>query len=63
VPQKTPKPKPEVDPKAREALRDAEAKLVARLGEQKDAERQLAKARSEVEKARTAVERARRALL
>ena len=55
-------PKPEVDPKAREALREAEAKLVARLGEEREAERQLAKARRAVETARTAVERARRSL-
>jgi hypothetical protein len=61
-PKPTPPPKPEVDPKAREVLRAAEATLVARLGDEKEAERQLAKARGEVEKARTAVERARRAL-
>jgi hypothetical protein len=61
-PKPKPPPKPEVDPKAREALRAAEATLVARLGEQRDAERQLAKARSDVEKARSAVERARRAV-
>ncbi len=58
---KTP-PKPEVDPKAREALREAEATLVARLGEEREAERQLAKARRAVEQARTSVERARRSL-
>jgi len=58
---KTP-PKPEVDPNAREALRKAEATLVARLGEQREAERQLAKARRAVEQARTSVERARRSL-
>jgi hypothetical protein len=54
--------KPEVDPNARQALREAEAKLVARLGEQREAEQQLAKARRAVEAARTAVERARRSL-
>ena len=59
---KTPPPKPEVDPKAREALREAEATLVARLDEEREAERQLAKARRAVEAARTAVERARRSL-